>query len=64
MAEVRLRRWRRSDLDDVAVMIGDEDLRPWSKRLGADRRSPTRVKIDRSGVPRTLVVYVLTLRSD
>ena len=28
-------------------------------RLGAERRSPTRVKPDRSGTPRELVVYVL-----
>jgi RimJ/RimL family protein N-acetyltransferase len=30
-----------------------------AERLGAERRSPTRVEIDRSGTPRTLVVYVL-----
>jgi [ribosomal protein S5]-alanine N-acetyltransferase len=35
MAEVRLRRWRRSDIDDVAVMAGDESLRHWSS-LGED----------------------------
>jgi hypothetical protein len=28
-------------------------------RLGAERRRPTRVKVDRTGTPRTLVVHVL-----
>ena len=28
-------------------------------RLGAERRQPSRVELDRSGVPRTLVVFVL-----
>ena len=35
MADVRLRRWRLEDADDVAVMIDDEHLRPWSA-MGAD----------------------------
>jgi len=35
MAEVRLRPWRLQDADDVAVMIDDEYLRPWSA-MGAD----------------------------
>ena len=35
MAAVRLRRWRLEDADDVAVMIDDEHLRPWSS-MGAD----------------------------
>jgi [ribosomal protein S5]-alanine N-acetyltransferase len=35
IAEVRLRRWRPEDADDVAVMIDDEHLRPWSA-MGAD----------------------------
>jgi RimJ/RimL family protein N-acetyltransferase len=35
MAEVRLRPWRLEDADDVAVMIDDEHLRPWSV-MGAD----------------------------
>ena len=30
-----------------------------AERLGAERRSPTRVEVDRTGVERTLVVYVL-----
>lgn len=30
MAEVRLRRWRMEDADDVAAMIDDEYLRPWA----------------------------------
>jgi RimJ/RimL family protein N-acetyltransferase len=33
-------------------------------RLGADRRSPARVEIDRTGTPRTLVVYVLAVNVD
>lgn len=35
MAEVCLRRWRVSDIDDVAVMAGDEHLRHWST-IGED----------------------------
>lgn len=35
MAEVRLRRWRHSDIRDVAVMVGNEQLRPWST-MGED----------------------------
>lgn len=35
MAAVRLRRWRLEDADDVAVMVDDEHLRPWST-MGAD----------------------------
>jgi ribosomal-protein-alanine N-acetyltransferase len=32
-----------------------------AERLGAQRRSPTRVEVDRTGTPRTLVVYVLAV---
>jgi RimJ/RimL family protein N-acetyltransferase len=32
-----------------------------AERLGAERRSPARVEIDKSGTPRTLVVYVLPI---
>ena len=32
-----------------------------AERLGAERRSPARVEIDRRGTPRTLVVYVLSV---
>ena len=32
-----------------------------AERLGAERRSPTRVETDRSGTARTLVVYVLSV---
>lgn len=32
-----------------------------AERLGAERRAPSRVVIDRLGVPRTLVVYVLSV---
>jgi ribosomal-protein-alanine N-acetyltransferase len=35
MAEVRLRPWRLADADDVAVMIEDDYLRPWST-MGTD----------------------------
>ena len=52
MARVRLRRWRLDDAANVAVMIDDEWLRPWSK-MGddleawirgeiAEERGPTR----------------------
>jgi len=30
-------------------------------RLGAERREPSRVELDRGGVPRTLVVFVLAI---
>jgi hypothetical protein len=30
MTEVRLRPWRLEDAGDVAMMIDDEHLRPWS----------------------------------
>ena len=32
-----------------------------AERLGAERRSPTRVKLDRTGTPRTLAAYVLSV---
>ena len=35
-----------------------------AERLGAQRRSPARVEIDRSETPRTLVVYVLQVAPD
>jgi len=44
MAEVRLRPWRLEDADDVAVMIDDEQLRPWSV-IGADLESWIRQEI-------------------
>jgi ribosomal-protein-alanine N-acetyltransferase len=52
MSEVRLRRWRMSDLDGIAVMGGDEHLRPWSsiaddprgwlRREASEERGPSR----------------------
>lgn len=52
MVEVRLRKWRLSDADDVAVMVDNEYLRPWStmvdgveqwiRREMAEVRGPTR----------------------
>jgi RimJ/RimL family protein N-acetyltransferase len=33
-----------------------------AERLGAERRSPSRVEVDRTGKPRELVVFVLTVR--
>jgi RimJ/RimL family protein N-acetyltransferase len=44
MAEVRLRPWRLQDAADVAVMIDDEHLRPWST-MGADLQSWIRREI-------------------
>jgi RimJ/RimL family protein N-acetyltransferase len=35
-----------------------------AERLGAQRRSPARVELDRSGMSRTLVVYVLAVARD
>jgi RimJ/RimL family protein N-acetyltransferase len=32
-----------------------------AERLGAERREPWRVELDRTGVPRTLVVFVLRI---
>jgi RimJ/RimL family protein N-acetyltransferase len=52
VAEVRLRRWRPEDAADVAVMVEDQYLRPWStmvdgveqwiEREMAEPRGPTR----------------------
>jgi RimJ/RimL family protein N-acetyltransferase len=43
-------------LDIEAGNLASERL---AERLGAERRSPARVELDRTGVQRTLVVYVL-----
>jgi RimJ/RimL family protein N-acetyltransferase len=43
-------------LDIEAGNVASERL---ADRLGPERRAPTRVEMDRTGVPRTLVVYVL-----
>jgi ribosomal-protein-alanine N-acetyltransferase len=43
-------------LDIEAGNLRSERL---AERLGAERRAPTRVEVDRHGVRRTLVVYVL-----
>jgi [ribosomal protein S5]-alanine N-acetyltransferase len=43
-------------LDIEAGNVASERL---AERLGAERRAPTRVEIDRTGVERTLVVYIL-----
>ena len=43
-------------LDIEAGNVASERL---AERLGAERRAPTRVEMDRTGVPRTLAVYVL-----
>ncbi len=32
-----------------------------AERLGAERRHPSRVKVDRTGTPRTLIVHVLRI---
>lgn len=48
-----------------SVVLDIEDDNPASirvaERLGAERRAPARVVVDRTGVPRTLVVFVLTV---
>lgn len=43
-------------LDIEAGNVASERL---AERLGAEQRDPTRVEVDRTGVPRTLVIYVL-----
>jgi RimJ/RimL family protein N-acetyltransferase len=43
-------------LDIEAGNLASERL---AERLGAERRAPTRVEFDQTGIPRTLVVYVL-----
>ena len=52
-----------SGLRSVVLDIEDGNTRSirLAKRLGAERRSPARVEIDRRGTPRTLVVYVLSI---
>ena len=45
-------------LDIEAGNVPSERL---AERLGAERRCPTRVEVDRAGVARTLVVYVLPI---
>jgi RimJ/RimL family protein N-acetyltransferase len=50
-------------LRSVVLDIEDGNTRSMrlAERLGAERRSPVRVEIDRRGTPRTLVVYVLSI---
>ena len=50
-----------SGVRSVVLDIEDGNTRSMrlAERLGAERRSPPRVEIDRCGNPRTLVVYVL-----
>jgi RimJ/RimL family protein N-acetyltransferase len=43
-------------LDIEAGNVASERL---AERLGAQRRDPARVEVDRTGIRRTLVVYVL-----
>jgi RimJ/RimL family protein N-acetyltransferase len=45
----------------VVLDIEDDNLASMrlAERLGAERRSPARVKADRKGTPRTLIVHVL-----
>jgi hypothetical protein len=52
---VRLRPWRLTELQDVAVMIDDECLRPWST-IGADLDGWIRREAAQS-----LVAYMLSL---
>jgi RimJ/RimL family protein N-acetyltransferase len=51
-------------LRSVVLDIEDDNLPSLriAERLGAERRDPTRVKLDRTGTPRTLVVHVLAVR--
>jgi RimJ/RimL family protein N-acetyltransferase len=43
-------------LDIEAGNLASERL---AERLGAERRAPTRLEVDRTGLQRSLVVYVL-----
>jgi RimJ/RimL family protein N-acetyltransferase len=45
----------------VVLDIEDDNVASMrlAERLGAERRHPTRVKVDRTGTPRTLAVHVL-----
>jgi ribosomal-protein-alanine N-acetyltransferase len=43
------------------IEAGNDPSMRLAERLGAERRSPTRVETDRSGTARTLVVYVLSV---
>jgi RimJ/RimL family protein N-acetyltransferase len=54
-----------SGLRSVVLDIEDDNAASLrlAERLGAERRSPTRVKLDRNGMPRTLVVHVLPVAS-
>jgi RimJ/RimL family protein N-acetyltransferase len=55
-----------ADLGLVSLVLDIEEGNLGSirvaERVGAERRSPTRVETDRSGLERTLVVYVLRVR--
>jgi RimJ/RimL family protein N-acetyltransferase len=46
------------------VEVGNGPSIRLAERLGAERRSPTRVEIDRAGSPRTLVVFVQPVAPD
>jgi RimJ/RimL family protein N-acetyltransferase len=46
------------------IEAGNEASQRLAERLGAERRAPTRVKVDRTGVTRSLVVYVLPVAPD
>lgn len=54
-----------TDLRSVVLDIEDSNAASMrlAQRLGASRREPERVQPDRLGVPRTLVVHVLSLPS-
>lgn len=51
-------------LRSVVLDIEDDNLASLrlAERLGAERRDPARVKVDRRGIPRTLVVHVIAVR--
>jgi RimJ/RimL family protein N-acetyltransferase len=50
-------------LRSVVLDIEDDNVASLrlAERLGADRRHPARVKVDRRGIPRTLLVHVLAV---
>lgn len=55
-----------TDLRSVVLDIEDTNLASLrvAERLGAERRAPARVELDRAGVPRTLIAFVLMVARD
>ena len=52
-----------SDLRSVVMDIEFDNIASVrvAARMGAERREPSRVELDRAGIPRTMVVFVLSI---